>query len=83
MKQFFGAFFGSILGIIISTVLVVVVLIGIVKSSISKVDDKDETEVSIKNNSILKLTLDGPIVDRDLEDDPLKELKKNIATWRE
>ncbi len=76
MKQFFGAFFGSILGIILSTVLVVVVLIGIVKSSISKVEDKEETEVSVKNNSILKLTIDGAIVDRDLEDDPLKELKK-------
>lgn len=76
MKQFFGAFFGSILGIIISTVLAVIILIGLVKSSISKVEDKEETEISIKNNSILKLTIDGAITDRDLEDDPLKELKK-------
>ena len=76
MKQFFGAFFGSIIGIIISTLLALFLIIAVVKASISKVSEKEEPITIIKNNSILKFVIDGAIVDRNLEEDPLNELKK-------
>lgn len=76
MKQFFGAFFGSILGIIISTLLALFLIIAVIKTSISKVSEKEEPISIIKDNSILKFVIDGLIVDRNLEDDPLNELKK-------
>jgi len=72
MKQFFGAFFGSILGIVIATILAVVIIIGAVKSSFGS-DFKDKDEVStVKENTILKLELDGAILDREKEN-PFKE----------
>jgi protease-4 len=74
MKQFFGAFFGSVIGIIIATVLAVVIVIGAVKSSIKDTfRDGEETSV-VKNNSILKITLHGDIVDRET-DNPFAALK--------
>lgn len=74
MKQFFGAFFGSVLGIIIATVLAVVIIIGAVKSSIKDTFREEEETVVMKNNSILKLSLHGAIVDRET-DNPLSALK--------
>ncbi|MDO8999116.1 MAG: signal peptide peptidase SppA [Bacteroidota bacterium] len=72
MKQFFGAFFGSILGIIIATILSIVIIVGIIKSSIDAGDKKDDEGIS-KTNSVLKLVLDGQIIDRE-KDNPFKDL---------
>ncbi|MDP3557810.1 MAG: signal peptide peptidase SppA [Bacteroidota bacterium] len=72
MKQFFGAFFGSILGIIIATILSIVIIVGIIKSSIDAGDKKDDDGIS-KTNSVLKLVLDGQIIDRE-KDNPFKDL---------
>ncbi len=72
MKQFFGAFLGSVLGIIIATVLAIVMIIGAVKASFGS-NIKDEDEVStVKTNSVLKLDLEGQMLDREKEN-PLKE----------
>ncbi|MBA2612611.1 MAG: signal peptide peptidase SppA [Bacteroidetes bacterium] len=74
MKQFFGAFFGSVIGIILATIIAVVMVVGVVKSSFGGPDTKDEDEISTaKENTILKLELDGPIIDREKEN-PFKEL---------
>ncbi|MBA3665595.1 MAG: signal peptide peptidase SppA, partial [Bacteroidetes bacterium] len=67
MKQFFGAFFGSLIGIIIATLLAIFVVIGIVKSSISDTFKDDEEKTSLKGNSVLKITLNGAISDREVE----------------
>ena len=73
MKQFFGAFFGSILGIVIATIFALIVVIAGIKSSFSSFDVNDEDEVSVvKTNSVLKLVLDGQIIDRQKEN-PFKE----------
>jgi protease-4 len=74
MKQFFGAFFGSIVGMIVATLLAVLILIAIVKSSVNSAlkrnDDKTE---QVSENSVLRLTLDGEIIERE-RDNPFKEL---------
>lgn len=73
MKQFFGAFFGSILGIVIATIFALVILVASIKSSFSSFDTKDDDEISVaKPNSVLKLVLDGQIIDRQKEN-PFKE----------
>ncbi len=64
MKQFFGAFFGSIIGIILATVIGIFITIFAVKATFDQ-DDNEEKEVVVKENSILKLVLQGPISDRE------------------
>ena len=72
MKQFFGAFFGSILGIIISTILAIFITVVIVKSSFNEsFKDKDEVSVA-KENSVLKLVIEGEIHEREKEN-PFKD----------
>ncbi|MCC6370059.1 MAG: signal peptide peptidase SppA [Bacteroidia bacterium] len=73
MKQFFGAFFGSILGLVIATVLGILIVVGVVKSSIGSAMDADKETQSVKENSVLKLVLDGQLQDREREN-PFKEL---------
>jgi protease-4 len=74
MKQFFGAFFGSVIGIIIATVLAVLIIVGAVKSSFKNSLKENEETSESKPNSILKIVLNGAIIDREL-DDPLAQLK--------
>jgi len=79
MKQFFGAFFGSILGIIIATLLAIFITIAVVKSSFNDAF-KDKEEVSVtKGNSILKLVIEGEIVEREKQN-PFKEFG-NMGTF--
>ncbi|MCW3076930.1 MAG: sppA [Bacteroidetes bacterium] len=73
MKQFFGAFFGSVIGIIIATLLTVIIIIGVVKSSIGDAFSHEKSSV-VKSNSILKITLDGNISDRETEN-PFADIK--------
>ena len=76
MKQFFGAFFGSIVGIVIATILTVIIIIGAIKTSFSSATDVDkEISSKIKPNSVLHLVLNGPIMDREIEN-PFNEFKK-------
>ncbi len=72
MKQFFGAFFGSVIGIIVATVLAVLMIIGAVNSSFGSSINEDDGASSVKTNSVLKLELEGVILDREKEN-PLKE----------
>lgn len=74
MKQFFGAFFGSVVGIIIATILTIIIIIGAVKSGISDTFKDDEKSSVLKANSILKLELEGAIIDREVEN-PFGEIK--------
>ncbi len=64
MKQFFGAFFGSLVGIILATVLGIFITIFAVKATFDG-EGEDEKEVVVKENSILKMDLEGPINDRE------------------
>ena len=74
MKQFFGAFFGSILGIVFATIIAVLLIIAAVKTSFSSNDSEQQEEVVVvKDNSVLKLTVEGAIIDREKEN-PFKDL---------
>ncbi len=74
MKQFFGAFFGSILGIVFATIIAVLLIIAAVKTSFSSNDSEQQEEVAVvKDNSVLKLTFEGAIIDREKEN-PFKDL---------
>ncbi len=76
MKQFFGAFFGSIIGIVIATILAVLIIIGAVTASIGNTFKQDAVTIT-KPNSILKIVLNGTIIDREKED-PLAELRSLV-----
>jgi protease IV len=60
MKQFFGSMLGAILGVVISSVIVVFIVIGIISSAFS-----DNERVNVKNNSVLHVKLDGPVIERE------------------
>ena len=67
MKQFFGAFFGSIIGLIIATVLAILIIIGVIKSSFNSVLENNDDKIELQSNSILKINLEGAIIDREKE----------------
>ena len=73
MWSFLKTFFASLLALFIFGILSVFILIGIVASLSSK-----ET-VSLKENSVLKLTLDRPILEREF-DNPLSDLNLPISS---
>lgn len=69
MKQFFKFLFASILGTLLSVVILVFILIGIVAGIASSSSDK---ESEVKDNAVLKLSLDYSIPER-TSDDPFKD----------
>ena len=73
MKQFFGAFFGSLIGIVLATVVALLIIVGIVKSTMGSAFKDDKETSIIKENSILKIDLDGQIQEREKEN-PFKDL---------
>ena len=76
MKQFFGAFFGSLIGLIVATFLAIILIVAVIKSSISDALTKDTEETSlVKANSMFRITINGSLEDRDIEN-PFEELKK-------
>lgn len=75
MKQFFGAFFGSFVGIIVATLLAVFIVIAVVKSGISSVLSDKTASAVVKEKSILKIDLEGPINERESEN-PFKAIAK-------
>ena len=76
MKQFFGAFFGSIIGLIVATLFAVLVVVAVVKSSVSGIFKEEKESTSVKANSVLKLNLQGELLERELEN-PFKGLGGN------
>lgn len=68
MKSFFKIFFASMLAIIITSIITGLIFFGIIAGLVSSAGDKP---VVVKNNSILKITLDNEIVDR-ANDNPLQ-----------
>lgn len=70
MKSFFKIFFASMLAIIITGVITGLIFFGIIAGLISSAGDKP---VVVKENSILKITLDNEIVDR-ATDNPLQNI---------
>jgi protease IV len=73
MKQFFGAFFGSIVGMLVAALLAVLLIGMIIKASVGSAL-RSEKQYVVKDNSVLRLVLEGRIVDREKEN-PLKDLK--------
>lgn len=69
MKSFFKTLLASTLGVIIGLILVFLIFVGIISAIISSTEEK----VEVKANSILKLTLDKQIVERE-ENNPLEDL---------
>ena len=76
MKQFFGAFFGSILGLIVATLLAVFVVVAVIKSSVGDMFKEEKATSSIARNSVLKLVLEGELLEREREN-PFKGLGSN------
>jgi len=79
MKSFFKYFFAIILGAIVSVILLFFILLGIISVAVSS----SEKEVTIKENSILKLEFNRPIPDRTsqnpLENFDFTSLKPNVT----
>lgn len=67
MKNFFGAFFGSVLGILLSTVVAVLLIVGLVTSGLKDAvkDAEGGGPYVSKGNSVLNLTFNGLVVDRE------------------
>lgn len=51
---------GAIVGVVVSSVIVVIIVVGIISSALS-----DESNVKVKDNSVLHVRLDGPVVERE------------------
>ena len=66
MKQFFGAFFGSILGLLITGVIVTLIIVASVMGALKDSVDGDKSYTS-KENSILRLNLNGEIKERSVK----------------
>ena len=60
MKIFWKAFLASLLAIVVATVLLIVILVGV----ISAVTSFNDQAITIKEQSLLILKLDGRIVER-------------------
>ena len=71
MKSFFKNVLSTIVGVVLSVVVVVLLFIAIISIAISTLDSDKETKV--KANSILKITLSKPIVER-ASDNPFENL---------
>ncbi len=68
MKQFFGAFFGSCLGILITGVVITLIVIASVASMFSDaVNMKKDNGYKAKENTVLKINLDGDIKERSIK----------------
>ncbi len=66
MKQFFGAFFGSILGLLITGIIVALIVVASVMGALKDTMDDDESYTS-KQNSVLRLNLNGEIKERSVK----------------
>jgi len=69
MGQFFKFVFASMLGMLVAIFVSVFIFIGIVAVSVSSLDEKKS--VTVEQNTVLKISLSTPIVDR-TPNDPLQ-----------
>jgi protease IV len=60
MKQFFGSLLGAVVGVVISSIVVVFIVIGVISSAFN-----DESKTKVKENTVLHVRLDGPIIERE------------------
>ena len=70
MKNFFKMVFATMVGVLVASLLFFFIAIGIVTAIVSS----EDKVVEVKPNSILKLTLDNPIIERS-ENNPLEGLE--------
>ena len=71
MKSFLKNVLSTIVGVVLSVIVVVLLFIGIISIAVSSLDNDGETKV--KANSILKINLSKPIVER-ASDNPFENL---------
>lgn len=60
MKQFFGSLLGAFVGVVVATIIAVFIIIGAISSALSS-----DTVVNVKEGSVLHITFDGPIIERE------------------
>lgn len=60
MKQFFGSLLGAFIGVVVATLIAVFIIIGAISSAFS-----DKSVTKVKDNSVLHITLNGPIIERE------------------
>ena len=60
MKQFFGSLLGAIVGVVIASLICLFIIIGVISSAFS-----GKSDVKVGSNSILHVRLDGPILERE------------------
>lgn len=73
MKQFFGAFFGSLLGILITGVITTLIIVFSIINSFKDSMKGDDKTYTSKENSILRINLNGDIIERGVKN-PFGEL---------
>ncbi len=71
MKQFFKFFFASVLGTIVAGLLFFFIMFGII-AGIAAVAGSGDKTIKIKENTVLLMNLDGPIVER-TKNDPFSD----------
>lgn len=62
MKQFFKYVFATVVGVVLSSILLFLIFFGIMAAIVSSIGS--EKEFVVKNNSVLKISLDYPIDER-------------------
>lgn len=60
MKQFFGSLLGAFIGVVVATIIAVFIIVGVISSALSS-----DTVVNVKDESVLHITFDGPIIERE------------------
>jgi len=60
MKTFFGSLLGAFIGVVVATLVAVFIIIGVISSALSS-----DRIVNVKDGSVLHLTLNGPVVERE------------------
>lgn len=73
MKQFFGAFFGSIIGFLITGLICTLILGAVISGTIKSTFGNHDKTYTVKDNSVLRLKIDGPIKERGVEN-PFEDL---------
>ena len=74
MKTFLKNVLSTIVGVVLSVVVVILLFIGIISIAVSSFDNEKESKVG--PNSILKIDLTSPIVER-ASDNPFENLSFN------
>lgn len=79
MKQFWTTLLGSCLGFFIGMVTIIVILIVAVGGLVSSIGSADDTDVEVKDNSVLYITLNNAVVDH-ATSEPLNIMGQGATT---